>query len=86
MLIINFLLINCKENVHSYQLWQVLPSNSVTICLDQLYFFLAVLAAPQHYESEKIQFPEQMTSIPIGRHTTAKAPSSIPEPQDFRKP
>lgn len=34
------------ENVHPYQLWQVLPSNSVTICLDQLYSFLAVLAAP----------------------------------------
>lgn len=60
-----FLVKKCKENVHSHQLWQVLPSNFVTICLDQLYFFLAAVAAPQHCEPEKVQFPGQMTSIPM---------------------
>lgn len=60
-----FLLKNCKENVHPYQLWQVLPSDSVTICLDQFYLFLVVLAAPQHYEPETVQFAEQVASIPV---------------------
>lgn len=41
----------------------MLWSNLVTICSDQLCFFLAVLGTWQHCEPEKVPFPEWMTPI-----------------------